>query len=129
MPALCLDELQCAPWCASCVASAGEPVNMTSETANTAGILRNRRISFLHSCPRLMMLLNVGGQISTIQLIIYVIPIDEIDRSDRLREWLCRVGSGTRGAFALARLCRSCRLGEPSLDQPTEPIGFTFFIC
>jgi hypothetical protein len=102
---------------------------MTSETANTAGILRNRRISFLHSCRRLMMLLNVGGQISTIQLIIYVIPIDEIDRSDRLKRM------AVPGWFGNTRGIRACTAvpilsaGEPSLDQPTEPIGFTFFIC
>jgi hypothetical protein len=102
MPALCLDGLQCAPCCASCVASAGELVNMTSETANTAGTLRNSRISFLHRCCRLMMLLNVGGQISTIQRIISVIPIDMIDRSGRFTEWLCRVGSETRGILACA---------------------------
>ena len=63
------------------------------------------------------MLLNVGGQISTIQLIISVVPIDMIDRSGRLREWLCRVGSETRGGSALARLCRSCRL------EPCNPFG------
>jgi len=45
----CLEETQCAPWRASGVASAGEPVNMTTETANRAGILRNRRMSLLHS--------------------------------------------------------------------------------
>jgi hypothetical protein len=42
-----------------------------------------------------MMLLNVGGPTSTIQLIVCVIPIDTLDGSDRLGEWLCRVGSGT----------------------------------
>jgi hypothetical protein len=46
-------------------------------------------------------LLNVGGQTSTIQFIISVIPIDTFDRSDRLREGLCRVGSGTRGHWRL----------------------------
>jgi hypothetical protein len=100
---------------------------MTSETANTAGILRNRRISFLRSCCRLMMLLNVGSQISTIQLIISVIPIDVIDRSDRLGEWLCRVGSGTRGAFALARLCRSCRAGRAKFESTDRTDWFYVF--
>jgi hypothetical protein len=47
-------------------------------------------------CCRLMMLLNVGGPKSTIQLIVYVIPIDMFDGSDRLGERLCRVGLGTR---------------------------------
>jgi hypothetical protein len=42
------------------------------------------------------MLLNVGGPTSTIQLIVCVIPIDALDGSDRLGEWLCRVGLGTR---------------------------------
>jgi hypothetical protein len=71
-----------------------------------------------------MMLLNVGGATSTIQLIVFVIPIDALDGSDRLGEWLCRVGSGTRQrGCELARQRRSCRLGEPSFDQPVEPIG------
>jgi hypothetical protein len=43
-----------------------------------------------------MMMLNVGGPTSTIQLIVCVIPIDTLDGSGRLGEWLCRVGSGTR---------------------------------
>ena len=77
-----------------------------------------------------MMLLNVGDPTSTIQLIVCVIPIDTLDGSDRLGEWLCRVGSGTRQrGRELARQCRSCRLGEPSLNQPVEPIDFTIFIC
>jgi hypothetical protein len=97
---------------------------MTSETANTAGTLRNRRISFLHRCCRLMMLLNVGGQISTIQRIISVIPIDMIDRSGRFTK-------------SCARLVRKHE-GDPRLrgcadlvgwDQPAKSISFTIFIC
>jgi hypothetical protein len=38
-----------------------------------------------------MMLLNVGGPTPTIQLIVCVIPIDTLDGSDRLGEWLCRL--------------------------------------
>ena len=65
-----------------------------------------------------------------IQPIVCVIPIDTLDGSDRLGEWLCRVGSETRQrGCELARQCRSCRLGEPSLDQPVEQIGFTILIC
>jgi hypothetical protein len=97
---------------------------MTSETANTAGTLRNSRISFLHRCCRLMMLLNVEGQISTIQRIISVIPIDMIDRSGRFTEWLCRVGSETRGDPCL----RGCA-DLVGWDQPAKSIGFTIFIC
>jgi hypothetical protein len=62
-----------------------------------------------------MMLLNVGGPISTIQLIISVIPIDVIDRSGA---GLVREHEGIRACMAV-----------PILNQPTEPIGFTFFIC
>ena len=103
--------------------------SMMSETANPAGTLRNRRISSLHSLLSPDDVLNVGGPTSTVQLIVCVIPIDTLDGSDRLGEWLCRVGSGTRQrACQLARQCRSCRLGEPSLNQPVEPIGFTIFI-
>jgi hypothetical protein len=42
------------------------------------------------------MLLNVGDPKSTIKLIVYVIPIDMLDGSDRLGERLCRVGLETR---------------------------------
>jgi hypothetical protein len=43
-----------------------------------------------------MMVLNVGSPTSTIQLIIFFIPIDVIDRSDRLPGRAVPVGSGTR---------------------------------
>src|ERR1700726_1922767 len=49
MPVFCSEELRCVSWRVICVANAGEPVNRMSETANTAGTLRNRRILFLHS--------------------------------------------------------------------------------
>jgi hypothetical protein len=77
-----------------------------------------------------MMLLNVGGPTSTIQLIVCVIPIDTLDGSDRLDEWLCCAvlrwfGNTTAG------LARSAGLvgGASRLDQPVKSIDFTIFIC
>jgi hypothetical protein len=78
-----------------------------------------------------MMLLNVGGPTSTIQLIICVVPIDTIDGSDRLGEWLCAglVREHDSGAVNLHGSADLVGTGEPSLDQPVEPIGFTILIC
>jgi hypothetical protein len=77
-----------------------------------------------------MMLLNVGGPTSTIQLIVCIIPIDTLDGSGRLGEWLCRVGLGTRPRAVNLHVSGDLvGWGEPSHDQPVEPIGFTIFIC
>jgi hypothetical protein len=46
-------------------------------------------IFYLIRCCRLMMLLSIGRPTTTIQLIVCVIPIDTLDGSDRLGEWLC----------------------------------------
>jgi hypothetical protein len=66
--------------------------------AIAAGAVRNRCISFLHwlVVERMMMLLNVGVPTSAIQLIVCVLPIDAIDRSDTPRVDPGAVEGGSR---------------------------------
>jgi hypothetical protein len=76
-----------------------------------------------------MMLLNVGGPTSTIQLIVCVIPIDTLDGSVASENGCAGlVREHDSGAVNLHG--STDLVGWASrLDQPVEPIGFTIFIC
>jgi hypothetical protein len=124
------EELRCVSWRVICVANAGEPVNRMSETANTAGTLRNGRILSLHS-------LLSPDDVAQRRRPEVNDPTYCLRHSNRYARWIESprrtalpgwFGNTTAGC-ELARQCRSCRLGEPSHDQPVKQIGFTIFIC
>jgi hypothetical protein len=141
---------------------------MTSETANTAGTLRNRRISSLHSLWSL-------DDVAQRRRPDFNDPIYCLRHFNRCARWIGRLGDGRAGwvrdatAAVIHRGIRACTAvpilsarafssegetgsrkenasnqesraplrfyrsgkgsGEPSLDQPVEPIGFTILIC